>query len=399
MTQTTLAIIGSGPAGLMAALIASKAGINTTIYEKNKTIGGKIAIAGGGKCNFTHNCTYAEFLQKYGDNGQFLKFAFKALNLEKTRQLFNDLGIPSYQAENGKFFPKSNSGKDIIRKFKNALLKNKVQIQTNTLITKLKYKDKWYLNEENEGYDYLIIATGGFYHDSKNINANFWQSLGLKQVALKPALTAISSSDNHQDLAGITIKDVKVSVYNENKSKTIMDDILITHKAYSGPAIHNISRYLASQSKLYINWLNLENQVVDNAIKKQMETKGKQQLKTALLAFNLPKALIDFLLLSEGINADIKLAELNKKTRQTIVKLLTNYQVKNPQTLGFNTAMVASGGLDLSEINAKTMQVKKQKNLYVVGEALDIDGDSGGFNIQAALSMGYLAAQTIVVNK
>ncbi len=396
MNTKTIAIIGAGPAGIIAALHASKHKLDCTLFETQAKIGGKMLVAGGGRCNFTNNCTQAEFSKHYGDKGDFLKFAFKALNAKKTREFFQDLGIESYADENNKVFPKSNSGKALVGKLEQALLQNKVHIKTGQKIIAISKSDKWQVQTETDcqSFDYLIIATGGFYTQTKNINSKFWQNLELKQQPLKPALTAISASENHQNIAGITIKNAEV--YLANKKQRSKGDILITHQGYSGPAIQNISRYIEHGKPVFINWLGKNENDIAQTLLNLCQDNGRQKLEKMLLQFNLPKALIEFLVTESKLNPDIKLAEITKDTRKQIVEMLTAYEVNNPQTLGFNKAMVAKGGLDLSEVNKKTMRVLKYQGLYVVGEALDIDGDSGGFNIQAALSTGYLATQTIV---
>ncbi len=392
-----LAIIGSGPAGLMAALLASHQQIAVTIFESQATIGGKLTVAGGGRCNFSNYKSATELQKHYGLNGSFLKFAFRALDSQKTRKLFDSYGIASYVDKEDRVYPQSNSGKKMLQQIEQILLKQNVTILCKQAIKSIHYDDNWQLETADKSYRFekVIIATGGVGLNLKNDFFEQWQKLNLKNVALKPALTAVSAGEDHSDIAGISLTAVKLRLNNENGQQSLVSPLLITHKGYSGPAIHNISRYFATKNDLYINWLNENQQSMEQKLQNIILAKGKQKLINALTEYHLPPKLLAFILKQNNIDSDVKLAEISKVQRKAIVQALCQFKVANPQVIGFKSAMASAGGLDLSEVNPKTMAVKKYEGLYVIGEALDIDGDSGGYNIQAAFSTAYLAVQAL----
>lgn len=400
-TAQTVAIIGAGPAGLMAAYWAAQSNKRVLLFDKNARIGGKLAIAGGGMCNYSHALAAADYLTRYGVNGRALKFALKAFDYHAAMTFFKSFGTDSIIRADNKIFPQSLQATDIVACFERALDDRNIEIITQTAVIAIVQEQCWKLTTTRGQYsaDKLVIATGGasFGHIGTTGDAYPWfRQLGLDVVKLKPALNAISVADDHADLAGISIPDISVSVVQTNGvTQSVSGDLLFTHKGYSGPVILDCSRYLSVGAKLIINWLNRPSQQFEEALISASQQQGKQQVLTWLEKLALPKRVVQMLLRTTGLAKQTKMAELSKAKRGQIVQAFCAYRVNNPQVAGFKTAMATAGGLALSELNHKYFNIKKHPSIYAIGETVDLDGDTGGFNIQAALSMGYLAGRHI----
>lgn len=397
VSSQTVAIIGAGPAGLMAAYWAAQSNKRVLLFDKNKCIGGKLVIAGGGMCNYSHALTMADYLTRYGDNGRVLKFALKAFDYLAAMTFFKKYGTPSIIREDNKIFPQSLQATDIIACFKRALDNNNIEIITQTAVTAIVKKQYWQLMTTRGQYraDKLVIATGGasFGHIGTTGDAYLWfRQLGLDVVKCMPALSSVYAGDDHAKLAGISLSGVSISVIQTSGAvRRAVGDLLFTHKGYSGPVILDNSRYLSAGAKLTINWLNIPSEQFEKALLAASQQQGKKQVLTWLEKLALPKRVSQMLLSTSGLPKTVKLAELTKAQRSAVVKAFCAYSVTNPQVAGFNTAMATAGGLALSELNHKYFNIKKHPGVYAIGETVNLDGDTGGFNIQAALSMGYVA--------
>ncbi len=400
-----LAVIGAGPSGIICALHCQRSGIDVTLYEKSNQLAKKMLVAGGGMCNYTHNQSVDDFLKHYGENGLFLKNALRAFSPLKTIALFKKMGIGAHIREDGKIFPSSLSGKTMVDKLQNELIKSGVEIKLGIAVREIIQQDKWKVIADNESeYDAVVIATGGasYPHLGTVGDAYGWfKALNLPVVKPRPALTSIALNDDHSKVSGISFKNAELTIIREGKHLLKSSgELLITHKGLSGPLILNNSRSINSGDKIYINWLGLEGKSFDKQLILEVEKNGKKQLSTVLESFTIPKAFVMHQLSKiKEVQPDIKMSVLTKKQRLSIVEIFCYEQLNNPQCLGFKNAMVTAGGLSLDVVSRKTFAVKGFRGLYAVGEVIDIDGDTGGYNIQAALSMGYLASQHIVKQK
>lgn len=395
-------IIGAGPAGMFAGCnIKGK----TLILEKNKTMGKKLLLSGAGQCNFTHGGEINEFLNCFGKNGFFLKSSFYNFDNKETIDFFKSIGVDSIERQDGKVFPLSLKAADI----KDALIKkikeNKVKIEYDSTVLDVKYNEVsrfFVVITENKKYTTknLIIATGGKSYQQTGSTGDGYilsEKLGHSIEDISPCLVPINVLNyNFSKLSGMSFKNIEVNLFRNNKKmQSNKDDLLFTHKNLSGPVILNISRYVKTNDVLKINFVEKSFSELKEIIVCKKSESGKKLLKSMLKEFNLQKRFIEFIIENSKININKNLSDLNKKEMNSIISNLTEYEFVVESLGSFNVAMATKGGVCLKEINRKTMQSKLIKGLYFIGEVLDVDGDTGGYNIQAAFSTAMLTVKDI----
>ncbi len=400
-------IIGSGPAGLFSAIsIKNK---KVLILEKNSTPGKKLLISGAGQCNYTNHCDLNEFLNRYGNKGRFIKPALYNFTCEDTIKFFEELGVESIIRDDKKVFPKSLKAIDIL----NALIKkckeNDVDIIYNKSALKVEYDfiNKLFIVKTSDTLfecPILIIASGGKSYPQTGSAGDgyiFAENLGHKIEKTQPALTPVYIENyNFQDLSGVSCKDIQLTIWRNNKKiNSFKGDMLFTHKNISGPIIINNSRYIETGDILKVNFTGFSNNdEFKSFLEQEIMISGKLNVKTVIFKLNIPKRLAEKILELSKIS-DCKIcSELDKSSRKKLTELLSNYPMKVIRLGDYNTAMVTKGGVSTEEINSKTMESKIIKNLYFAGEVIDIDGETGGFNIQAAFSTGKLVGDSINKN-
>ncbi|MBC2852009.1 NAD(P)/FAD-dependent oxidoreductase [Cetobacterium sp. 8H] len=404
MKNFDLIVVGGGPGGIFAAITAAEKGFKVALLEKNKRIGNKILVAGSGKCNLTHTGKPKDFLDKYGDSGKFLKEALNKFSPDKLKEFFADNGLPLVLIEeSGKFFPATFSSVDVVNLLKETLIRLNVQIVESFKIEEiLKMGDEFHIVSDKEEYraKNVLLATGGKSYPGVGTTGDgyvFAKSLGHKIVPPQPALAPIYVKEYaFEELSGISFQDVKITFWKENR-KLIekIGSVLLTHTNFSGPGILDNSRYVQSETSLEINYIGLEYEVFNKDIIESINEDGKKTIKKYLLKYSLPERFVKKILKISEIQEDIKLSELSKIKREELAKMLTSNKMEISKVGNFEMAMVTKGGVSLEEVNSKTMESKKVKGLYFAGEILDIDGDTGGYNIQGACSMGVLAAKSM----
>lgn len=407
MKAIDVIIIGSGPAGLYAAKSFENTELTVLLLEATERVAQKLLISGGGQCNYTNIIDIKDFYNKYGDNGKFLKPAFYKLDNKSTINYFKSKGIDTFVNDLGKVFPKTLKATDIL----DALLKDcriaGVKIERNkrvTHISKVEEGEGFLVSGDKFAYSCkrVLIAAGGnsYQHTgSKGDGIKLAARLGCSVVDIKPALAPVFIDKyKFTTLAGISFKDICITIYR--KQKKLMDihgDLLFTHKNLSGPVILNNSRYFEVGDEFKINFMGISYDEFRKKLMTLINDNGKLNIKTILLKeFDVPRRFIELLLDISCIDHDIRCGELKKEQRNSIIRNLTEYSVFVNKLGDFKNSMVTKGGVSLSAINKKTMESKEVKGLYLAGEVMDIDGDTGGFNIQAAFSTGYLAAHSII---
>ena len=398
-------IIGSGPAGLYAAKSFEYTGLSVLMLEATDKVGQKLLISGAGQCNYTNIINIKEFYSKYGDNGKFLKPAFYKLDNENTINYFKSKGIDTFVNELGKVFPKTLKATDILSVLVNDCRNAGVKIRNNSRVTHITKKEEVF-EVSGEGFAYntkkVLIAAGGnsYQHTgSKGDGIKLAAKLGCSVIDIKPALAPVFIEEySLASLSGISFKDICITIYR--KQKKLMDikgDLLFTHKNLSGPVILNNSRYFEIGDEFRINFVGVRYEELRDKLLKLINSNGKLNIKTILLKeFDMPRRFIELLLDLSGISHDIRCGELKKEERNGLIRNLTEYSAVVSKLGDFKNSMVTAGGVSLSTINKKTMESKEVKGLYLAGEVIDIDGDTDGFNIQAAFSTGSLAAHSII---
>lgn len=400
-----LIVVGGGPAGIFSAIYSAKRGLKVALLEKKNKMGKKLLTAGAGKCNLTHTGEPKDFLMHFGDGGKFLKSSLYNYKPEDLKQFFSDNELPLVLVEeSGKFFPHTFSSVDVVNLLYSICKKEGVSVLENTTVLELSLiEDDNFVVKTHKGNlssKNVLIATGGKSYPATGSEGDGYpiaKNLGHSIVEPKPALTPIFVRDySFSDLSGISFKDASLELYRDNKKIGVHKaDLLITHKNFSGPLILDFSRFIRKGDTVKINFLSIKRESLEEEFLEKASFNGKQGIKRFLLELGLPERFVRKFFEVLNIKEDKKLSEISKKERSSIIGGLTEMSFEVSKLGDYDTAMVTTGGVSLKDINPKTMESKKIKGLYFAGEVIDIDGDTGGYNIQAACSMGVLAAKSI----
>ncbi|ONI44051.1 hypothetical protein AN641_08700 [Candidatus Epulonipiscioides gigas] len=401
-------VIGAGPAGLFAAYNLSENGVSTLVIEKNKQLGRKLLVSGNGQCNFTNASKLETFTNKYGDNFSFIKHALNTFTNKDSMNFFNSCGIELEIANSNKVFPKSRNSEDILGALVKSSKLNGTQIKAGIIIDKIiEYDGIFQISTiesgENESFttENLIIATGGSSYSHLGTDGFGYEvakQFGHKIMPIRSSLTnIIANEDIYFSLSGVSFKNVELIIWrNGKKIKEKTDDLIFTHTGISGPVILNSSRWIQENDLLTFNLINKPYEILQKELEIGLNKYGKEQIGTYLKRFEFPKSFIGILLSILDIAPDLKCANISKQERKQIAMYITKMPITVKKVGDLKNAMVTAGGVSLKEVNPTTFESRKQKGLYFVGEVLDIDADTGGYNIQAAMSMGCVCANNIV---
>lgn len=401
-----IVIIGTGPAGLFAALQISQNSPKRNrilLLEKNPAPGKKLLMSGSGRCNITHSSPIDQFFSHYGDNARFLKTALKTFTNEDLIQFFRQRGLYVTQDENGKVFPSTQRATDVLDLLIHEIHKNHVEIHYNeTVLDTQKVEDLFHIKTTKGEYtaSVLVIATGGKsypFSGSSGDGYRFAKGFGHSIVNPLPALTPVFIKNYpFAEISGVSLNNRRIYLYrNEKKIKEHQGHIGFTHTGLSGPGILDFSRYIQKHDILKVDLIQLKRDEFASIFTQGVEKEGSVPVKRFLKRFDLPSSLIKIILEELKIDGAQNLAYIDKKNRNRLIDCCCEFPFHVERVGGFDVAMVTAGGVMLKEVSSKTMESKLVKNLFFVGEILDIDGDTGGYNIQAAFSTAYLAAYAI----
>lgn len=402
-----LIIVGLGAAGLMAAALSK--GLNVLGIEKNSQAGKKVLISGKGQCNFTHDANVKTMAAHYGNRENFVKHALGKLSPEKTRAYFESLGVPSMVMDNGKVFPKSLDAGDLVGALINEAYANQVNLLFKTKVTQLAVGEAGgyvVTTQSSQGQGrftaaHVLIATGGYTYPvtgSEGDGYELARKLGIAVATPRPALTPIYHHENVlKGLAGVSIPEAQITLKRSGQKPNVYTgDLLFTHKGLSGPVILNNSRDFCAGDVLSINFTRETAQQLEARLIQALATEGKQTVVGFVRKITVARAMADALMPLLALPEGLTIAQMNKVQRTQIVKVLTQFEVCIDRLGGAEIAMVAAGGISLEALIAKRMMVKDYEGLYVAGEVCDIDGDTGGYNIQWAFSSAALAVNDII---
>ncbi len=392
-------VIGGGPAGMFAAITMKEHLERVAIIEKNDRMGKKLLLSGSGQCNFTHSGDINGFKGKYGDKGAFLKPAFRSFDNRALLSFFEKRGISFEERKDGKIFPRSGKASDILSVLEKELRLLGVDIFCNEKVARtVKTGSGFQVETKNLTCKskLLVLATGGMSYPSTGSSGDgygFAESLGHTILPLKPALAPVVCKNfGGGSLAGLSFEKVGLGLWRRGKKqKSFSGPLLYTHDGLSGPVILNNSRYFEPGDILQINYLlghdraSLEKKFVERA-----STSPPVKVKRYLRELGLSERFCNDRRSKSDIGEGLKVSELGKKERKLLAAFLTEERFEIDKIKGFNIAMVTRGGVDTREINRKTMQSKMVEGLFFAGELLDIDGESGGYNLQAAFSTARL---------
>jgi predicted Rossmann fold flavoprotein len=419
-------IIGGGPGGLMAAVAASKRS-EVVLIEQNEKIGKKLYISGKGRCNITNDCQGGRFLNFVVTNGRFLYGALNAFSPADTVAFFEQNGLPLKTERGGRVFPQSDKASDVLQVFNNLLRRAGTEVLLNTRVTGVLTRDGLVegvaTNKGDIRADAVIVATGGKSYPSTGSTGDgykFAKALKLEVVEPRAALTAIETETKiieRGGLQGLTLKNVNVKIIAANAAFACgavangastapaaeiiaeqFGELLFTHFGVSGPAALSLSslvcRLPATGLELSIDLKPaLSENTLDRRLLRDFAAFSNKNLKNSLNEL-LPKKLVCTIINLSGIDENKKVNQITAPERACLVSAVKNFRLKIKGLRGFDEAIVTSGGISVKNINPKTMECKSVRGLYFAGEVLDVDALTGGFNIQIALSTGFLAGKS-----
>ena len=399
-------VIGAGPAGIMAAIHASKKH-NVTILDGNDRIGKKLFITGKGRCNVTNSKDISEFFDYIPGNPHFLYSALYSYTNEDTINFFENVGIKLKVERGGRVFPMSDKSSDIIKGLSIGLKESNVQVKLNSKVTNIIYDANKIvgveINNSTKLYgDYFIIATGGASYPltgSRGEGQKFAKKLGHTIIELKPSLVPIELNESWlKDLMGLSLKNISLSILKNNKVLyKNQGEMLFTNYGISGPLVLSGSRYVKNEGS-YEASIDLKPALneseLDKRIQKDFLKYQNKEFKNALDDL-LPKKLIPLIINLSNIPLDKKVNVITKEERKKLLHILKDLRVKIKGLRPIEEAIVTAGGVNTLEIDPSTMKSKIISNLSFAGEVIDVDAFTGGYNVQIALSTGYIAGNSI----
>ncbi|WPC44690.1 NAD(P)/FAD-dependent oxidoreductase [Clostridium sp. JS66] len=405
--MSTVIVIGGGPAGMMAAIAASKKH-NTILIEKNEKLGKKLYITGKGRCNVTNAKDINDFFDYIPGNSTFLYSALYTFTNEDTMNFFKNLDVELKVERGDRVFPKSDKSSDIISALEKALRKNNVDIRLNTKVKKFVFENNIINAVQLEdgstikGDDFVLCTGGVSYPQTGSTGEGFKiaQGLGHNVTNLMPSLVPIEIEEDWvKELQGLSLKNVELTIKDSKKKILYKDfgEMLFTHFGISGPIVLSASRIInkSNNLKAIIDLKPaLSNEELDKRIQKDFSKCLNKDFKNSLDEL-LPKKLISIIIALSGIDPIKKVNLITKEERKNLVNLVKKLPLNVKGLRPIAEAIVTAGGVNVKEIDPSTMKSKILNNLYFAGEIIDVDAYTGGFNIQIALSTGYLAGTKI----
>ncbi|MDD3857628.1 MAG: NAD(P)/FAD-dependent oxidoreductase [Methanoculleus sp.] len=402
--SSTVVIIGGGPAGLFCALRAAGEGRNVVLFEKKPAPGRKLLVAGSGQCNITHDGEIAGFLTHYGDHGAFLRPALMNFTNRDLIAFFAAHGLPMKAEPGGKVFPETRRSADVLAVLLAECAARGADLRCGEPVRTVERESDGFIIRTEKAVvraGVLVIATGGASYPATGSTGDgyaFARALGQPVTEVAPALAPVYvEAYPFADLAGISFANIALAVYRGGKRvRRQTGDLLFTHTGLSGPGILDLSRAILPGDELRVTFLSGMNaEEVRKRVAGAVAAGGPRQVKTVLGDLPLPERFVRRLLEIAGVSPGETCARLPKKSRNAIIASLAEFPFTVARLGGFDEAMATRGGVALEGINPKTMGSKTVEGLYCIGEVLDIDGDTGGYNIQAAFSTAALAARHI----
>lgn len=404
----SIVVVGGGAAGLMAAAAAAQAGADVLLLERNEKLGKKLYITGKGRCNVTNACDTQDLFGQILRNAKFMYSAIYTFDNFRVMDFFEQNGTPLKTERGGRVFPVSDHAYDIIRALSNALERGQVNVRLHTRAASVSKQADGFVVKDTKGAsfaaDKVILATGGLSYPSTGSTGDgygFAQHFGHTIQTLNPSLTAMVAKESYiKELQGLSLKNVRARIFDG--AKLVYDDfgeMLFTHFGVSGPLMLSASAVvndclLSRHLQLFIDLkpaLTIEQ--LDQRILRDFEKFKNKQFKNALGAL-LPSRLIPVAVALSQVDAERKVHEITKEERKSLLQVLKNFPATLTGFRDFKEAIITRGGVHVKEIDPSTMESKLVKGLYFAGEMLDVDALTGGYNLQAAWSSGYLAGSS-----
>lgn len=415
-------VIGGGPAGMMAAITSAKQGNDVILLEKMKSCGRKLLITGKGRCNITSSLPMEKFIENIPENGKFLYSVFKNFTNQDIITLLKENNVNVKEERGNRIFPLSDRSLDVLQAFENEMKKNNVKIYTETEVKEIKTKDNAvnkviYLNKrsgivEEILTEKVILATGGKSYpltgstgDGYNIAKELGHTITKISGSLVPLISKNEDLQLCQAMQGLSLRNISMKIVDEEKNKKIYEDfgeLLFTHFGVSGPTILSSSAHI-------LRYKNVEELLKKGKIKLQIDLKpalNEEKLNLRLLrdfdkfknkqiinSLNelLPKKMIEPVIKKAKIKNEKRINEITKQERENLIHVIKCFEITISGFRPIEEAIITRGGINVKEINPKTMESKLIEGLYFAGEIIDVDAYTGGFNLQIAYSTGYTA--------
>ncbi len=405
-------VIGGGAAGMIAAGRAAQRGHDVHLYEKNDRLGKKILITGKGRCNLTNDTDIDGLLENIPGNPYFLYSAFYTLDSRGVQDFFSELGLQTKVERGNRVFPVSDKAGDVVSALEIYLQKNHVHVHLSCPVEKIMEKDGKVSgvrmqNGKEISADGVILCTGGLSYPGTGSTGDGYKmakAAGHKVTKLYPSLVPLRTREKWcKDLMGLSLKNTAI-VIKDKKNKVVYKDfgeMLFTHFGVSGPMILSASRHLVEQleKEEYTLWLDLkpamDEKTLDARVLRDFEKYANKDFKNALDDL-LPQKIIPILWELSQISPEKKVHAITREERKRLVQLLKNLPIHILGATGYHEAVITCGGIHVDEVNPSNMESKYIENLHFAGEILDVDGYTGGFNLQIAFSTGYTAGEHIL---
>ena len=404
-------VIGAGAAGLMAAISAAETGAKVSLLEKMPSPGRKILVTGKGRCNFTNRCELADFPKYFPNNGLFLYSALRAFDNQDLIDFFASRGVQSKVERGGRLFPVSDKAADIVAALVKAAAGAGVQILTGRTVQSVKtYNDRVtgvVYGTEMVSADAVVLATGGLSYPGTGSTGDGYRmakEMGHTVTPLAPALVPLETVENWvRELQGLSLKNVEATVrINERKVDSEFGEMMFTHFGLSGPIILSLSQAVSKALKQsprpeIVVDINLKPaltaETLDKRLQRDFAAFVRKQFKNSLGDL-LPAKMIPVIIQQSGILPEKPVHQITREERLRLVTLFQNLRCTIRGTRPVAEAVVTAGGVEVKEIQPKTMESKLVRGLFFAGEIMDVDGYTGGFNLQAAFSTGFVAGRS-----
>lgn len=414
-------VIGGGPAGMMAAITSAKQGNNVILLEKMKTCGRKLLITGKGRCNITSSLPMDKFIENIPENGKFLYSAFKNFTNQDIIMMLKNNNVLVKEERGNRIFPVSDKSMDVLKAFENEMKKNNIKIYTETEVEEIQTENGSvckviYINKnshkEEISADKVILATGGKSYpltgstgDGYKIAKKLGHNVTKINGSLVPLISKNADLQLCQEMQGLSLRNISMKIVDTEKNKKIYEDfgeLLFTHFGVSGPTVLSSSAHI-------LRYKNVEELLQKGKIKLQIDLKpalNEEKLNLRLLLdfekfknkqiINslyelLPRKIIEPVIRKAKIKNEKRINEITKKEREDLVHVIKCFEITISGFRPIDEAIITRGGINIKEINPKTMESKLVKGLYFAGEIIDVDAYTGGFNLQIAYSTGYTA--------
>lgn len=422
MKNMKVVVIGGGPAGMMAAITSAKQGNDVILLEKMKSCGRKLLITGKGRCNITSSLPMDKFIENIPENGKFLYSAFKNFTNQDIITLLKENNVNVKEERGNRIFPLSDRSLDVLQAFENEMKKNNVKICTETEVKEIKISDNTvnkviYLNKKSGTLEEIltekvILATGGKSYpltgstgDGYKIAKELGHTITKISGSLVPLISKNEDLQLCQSMQGLSLRNISMKIVDEEKNKKIYEDfgeLLFTHFGVSGPTILSSSAHI-------LRYKNVEELLQRGKIKLQIDLKpalNEEKLNLRLLrdfekyknkqiinSLNelLPKKMIEPVIKKAKIKNEKRINEITKQERENLIHVIKCFEITISGFRPIEEAIITRGGINVKEINPKTMESKLIEGLYFAGEIIDVDAYTGGFNLQIAYSTGYTA--------